>query len=77
MCRLELMEFNVSRNRIEDFDGEESNRPYQWQNFTQGESHDPLMAKTGTQTTHVNDIFPSNFVEVCFDHRMMGVACGR
>ena len=69
------MEFNVSRNRIEDFDGEESNRPYQWQNFTQGESHDPLMAKNRKpKQTHVNDIFPRNFVEVCLDHRMMGVA---
>ena len=70
-----FMEFNVSRNRIEDFDGEESNRPYQWQNFTQGESHDPLMAKNRKpKQTHVNDIFPRNFVEVCLDHRMMGVA---
>ena len=23
---------------------------------------------------HINDIFPRNFVEVCLDHRMMGVA---
>ena len=69
------MEFNVSHNRIEDFDGEESNRPYQWQNFTKGESHDPLMAKKRKpKQTHINDIFPRNFVEVCLDHRMMGVA---
>ena len=70
-----FMEFNVSHNRIEDFDGEESNRPYQWQNFTKGESHDPLMAKKRKpKQTHINDIFPRNFVEVCLDHRMMGVA---
>ena len=70
-----FMEFNVSRNRIEDFDGEESNRPYQWQNFTKDESHDPLMAKNRKpKQTHINDIFPRNFVEVCLDHRMMGVA---
>ena len=70
-----FMEFNVSRNRIEDFDSEESNRPYQWQNFTKDESHDPLMAKNRKpKQTHINDIFPRNFVEVCIDHRMMGVA---
>ena len=70
-----LMEFNVSRNRVEDFDGEESTRPYQWQNFTKNESHDPLMAQNRKpKQTHVNDIYPRNFVEVCLDHRMMGVA---
>lgn len=70
-----LMEFNVSRNRIEDFDGEESTRPYQWHNFTKDESHDPAMAQNRKpKQTHVNDIYPRNFVEVCLDHRMMGVA---
>lgn len=70
-----FMEFNVSRNKVEDFDSEESNRPYQWQNFTRGESHDPLAAKNRKpKQTHINDIFPRNFVEVCLDHRMMGVA---
>ena len=70
-----LMEFNVSRSRIEDFDGEESTRPYQWQNFTKDESHDPLMAQNRKpKQTHINDIYPRNFVEICLDHRMMGVA---
>ncbi|WP_099291443.1 glycoside hydrolase family 2 TIM barrel-domain containing protein [Butyricimonas sp. Marseille-P3923] len=70
-----LMEFNVSRNRIEDFDSEESTSPYQWQNFTKAESHDPLMAQNHKRKqTHVNEILPRNFVEVCLDHRMMGVA---
>ena len=70
-----FMEFNVSRNPIEDFDSEGSNRPYQWQNFTKDESHDPLVAKNRKpKQTHINDIHPRNFVEVCLDHRMMGVA---
>ena len=69
------MEFNVSRNRVEDFDSEESNRAYQWQNFTKDEPLDPDKAKNRKpKQTHVNDIFPRNFVEVCLDHRMMGVA---
>ena len=70
-----FMEFNVSRNRVEDFDSEESNRAYQWQNFTKDESHDPDKAKNRKpKQTHINDIYPRNFVEVCVDHRMMGVA---
>ena len=70
-----FMEFNVSRNRVEDFDSEESNRAYQWQNFTKDEPLDPDKAKNRKpKQTHVNDIFPRNFVEVCLDHRMMGVA---
>lgn len=69
------MEFNVLRNSIEDFDSEESNRPYQWHNFTKDEKHDPAEAKNKLRKhTHINDITPRNFVEVCIDHRMMGLA---
>lgn len=69
------MEFNVSRNRVEDFDSEESNRPYQWQNFTKNEVHNADKARNRKpKQTHVNDVIARNFVEVCLDHRMMGVA---
>ena len=69
------MEFNVSRNQVEDFDSEESNRPYQWKNFSANEPHDLDEAKNQRRKqTHINDITPRNFVEVCLDHRMMGVA---
>lgn len=68
------MEFNVSRNSVEDFDSEESDRPYQWSNFSPNETHDPAKARNRLRKqTHVNDIIPRNFVEVCLDHRMMGV----
>ena len=70
-----LMEFNVLRNSVEDFDAEESDRPYQWHNFEKGESHDPLKARNRMpKQTHINDIAPRDFVEVCVDHRMTGVA---
>ena len=70
-----LMEFNALRNSVEDFDSEESDRPYQWHNFYKNESHDPAKARNRMpKQTHINDITPRDFVEVCVDHRMMGLA---
>ena len=69
-----LMEFNALRNSVEDFDGEESDRPYQWSNFSKNENHDPATARNRMRKqTHLNDITPRDFVEVCVDHRMMGL----
>lgn len=69
------MEFNALRNSVEDFDTEESDRPYQWSNFTRDEVHELAKAQNiKPKHTHINDIHPRNFVEVCIDHRMMGVA---
>ncbi len=68
------MEFNALRNTIEDFDSEESDRPYQWQNFKANENQDPALAKNiRTKQTHINDISPRDFIEVCIDHKMMGL----
>lgn len=71
----EPFEFNVLRNRVEDFDSEETTgRDYQWRNFTPDEKHDPAEAKNAMRRqTHVNDITPRDEVEVCIDCGMTGV----
>lgn len=69
--------FNALRNTIEDFDGEESHHDYQWNNFTTEEvaNRDYEAAKnTKPKQTHINDIKPRNFVEVCVDMMQQGVA---
>ncbi|MGV8962100.1 MAG: glycoside hydrolase family 2 TIM barrel-domain containing protein [Candidatus Saccharimonadaceae bacterium] len=68
--------FNSLRNSVEDFDSEENtNRPYQWHNFTANEVHDEADAKDiMPRQTHLNDITPRNFVEVCIDLKQQGVA---
>ncbi|MDR2036432.1 MAG: DUF4981 domain-containing protein [Bacteroidales bacterium] len=69
--------FNALRNSIEDFDSEESTHDYQWSNFTPEEIADknPEKAKNRLRKmTHINDIHPRNFVEVCVDMKQQGVA---
>ena len=70
--------FNALRNSIEDFDSEETvNRPRQWTNFTPEEvaDHNEEKAKNVIRRmTHINDITPRNFVEVCIDMKQQGVA---
>lgn len=70
--------FNALRNSVEDFDSEETvNRPRQWTNFTSEEvaNHDEEKAKNVIRRmTHINDITPRNFVEVCIDMKQQGVA---
>ncbi len=69
--------FNALRNSIEDFDGEESYRDYQWNNFTPEEiaNRNPEAAKNvKPKQTHINDVHPRNFVEVCVDMKQQGVA---
>lgn len=72
----ETVGFNSLRNSVEDFDSEENtNRPYQWHNFTPNEVHDDKAAKNKMpRQTHINDISPRDFVEVCIDLRQQGVA---
>lgn len=71
-----IMEFNALRNSVEDFDGEEAtHRDYQWNNFDANDKHDIATAKNSKpRQTHINDITPRDFVEVCVDMRMKGVA---
>lgn len=70
--------FNALRNSVEDFDSEEStHRPYQWNNFSSEEiaARSENEAKNNRpRQTHINDITPRNFVEVCIDMKQQGVA---
>ena len=71
------MEFNALRNSIEDFDCQESDKPYQWNNFSQTEINNrdcEWAANRLRKQTHVNDIEPRNYVEICLDGRHQGVA---
>jgi beta-galactosidase len=72
------VEFNALRNAVEDFDDEEyKDKPYQWNNFTPEmvAGHDETKARNVMRRhTHVNDVVPRNFVEVCIDMQMTGVA---
>ena len=70
--------FNSLRNSVEDFDSEEaSTRPYQWNNFSSEEiaaRKDADAKNRRPRQTHINDITPRNFVEVCVDMKQQGVA---
>ena len=70
--------FNALRNSVEDFDSEETTyRPYQWNNFSSEEiaARSEVEAKNNRpRHTHINDITPRNFVEVCIDMKQQGVA---
>ena len=73
----ETIEFNALRNSIEDFDSEETNAPYQWNNFSKAEMKnqtDVNGKNVRPKQTHINDITPRDFVEVCLDWRQQGVA---
>lgn len=72
----QLIGFNALRNSVEDFDGEETTRrDYQWNNRNAEElKHDVSTVKNlKPRQTHINDIQPRNFVEVCVDMRQMGL----
>ena len=71
-----VMEFNALRNSVEDFDGEEcKSRPYQWRNLTPKDSrHDEAAAANSLpRQTHMSDIVPRDYVEVCLDMAHQGV----
>lgn len=68
------LEFNALRNSVEDFDGQESNRPYQWNNRTPNEDHSDAAGRNiKPKQTHTNDIVPRDFVELCVDYGMLGL----
>lgn len=70
----ELMGFNALRNAVEDFDAQESSRPYQWNNFSPDEDHSEEKARNiMRKQTHINDIQLRDFVELCLDYKMMGL----
>ena len=68
-------EFNALRNSVEDFDCEDSDKRYQWNNRKPEDfNHDVEKARNRMmKQTHINDITPRDFVEVCVDMRERGV----
>ncbi|NLJ00506.1 MAG: DUF4981 domain-containing protein [Bacteroidales bacterium] len=74
----ETIGFNSLRNSVEDFDSEEAtHKPYQWNNFNSEEIANRSMEKAKNRLprqTHINDITPRDFVEVCIDMKQQGVA---
>lgn len=70
--------FNALHNSVEDFDSEEAtHRPYQWNNFNREEiesRNDAEARNRKPRQTHINDITPRDFVEVCVDMKQQGVA---
>ena len=72
----ELIEFNALPNSVEDFDSEEADAPYQWNNFTKEEiesrSNEQAKIRMRKQT-HINDVTPRDFIELCIDMRQTGV----
>jgi beta-galactosidase len=73
-----LIEFNALRNAIEDFDDEEyTDVPRQWNNFSPEmiADHNEAYAKNRLRRqTHINNITPRNYVEVCVDMKQQGLA---
>lgn len=76
VCADATVGFNALRNSIEDFDAEESDASYQWNNFSKEQiaaRSDEAARNRLRKQTHVSDITPRDFVEVCIDLRQMGV----
>ena len=72
----QLIGFNALRNAVEDFDAEEADAPYQWNNFSSEEIANRNLAGAKDKMikqTHINDIKPRDFVEVCVDMKQQGV----
>lgn len=72
-----LIGFNALRYTIEDLDAQESDAPYQWNNFSAEEiaNKDEAAAKdVMRKQTHINDLTPHDFIEVCLDWKQQGVA---
>lgn len=70
-----LIEFNALRNSIEDFDSEEAvNAEYQWRNRSSQDIKNKSEAKNKLRKhTHINDIRPKDYVEICIDYMQQGV----
>ena len=71
-----VVEFNALRNSVEDFDSEEADAPYQWNNYSQADieaRNDDEARNVLRRQTHVNDIEPRDFVELCLDGRQTGI----
>ena len=75
-------EFNTLRNSVEDYDDQEhTDKPFQWGNnkypFYKGTPPDLNENKIKNiikRQTHTNDIIPRDYIEVCLDSKMKGLA---
>lgn len=65
----DVIEFNALRNPVEDFDGAESAKPIQANNY----NNQDVDVTNGRRQTHINDIVPKDYVELCLDKIMMGI----
>ncbi|MDR3253303.1 MAG: DUF4981 domain-containing protein [Tannerella sp.] len=72
------IEFNALRNKVEDFDDEEYiDIPRQWNNFspeTISRRNEAAAVNRLRRQTHINNISPWDFVEVCIDMQQQGLA---
>ena len=68
-------EFNALRTSIESLDGEEAEgHPYQWRNLDPNEKKDDSAARDSyRRQTHISDIVPQDYVELCIDFRQSGI----
>lgn len=62
-------EFNALRNSVEDLDSAESGRPVQTNYY----NNQDVDVTNGRRQTHINDIKPRDYVELCIDKVMMGI----
>ena len=64
-----LFEFNALRQTVEDLDGDESDRPFQWSNFENPPVHDEEAALKNhmRRQTHISDVPFRDFTEICID----------
>lgn len=65
----DVIEFNALRNSVEDFDSQNSDHEVQINYY----NNTDVDVTNGRKQTHINDIRPRDFVEVCVDKIMMGV----
>ena len=68
-------EFNALRHSVEDLDSEESDQPYQWNNFDTPPVHDEEEAQKyhRRRQTHLCDVPDRDFTEICIDGAATGV----
>ena len=65
----DVIEFNALRNPVEDFDSQESSHPVQTNYY----NNQDVDVTNGRKQTHINDIKPQDYVEICIDKVMMGI----
>ena len=71
----DVFEFNALRHSVEDLDSEESDQPYQWNNFDTPPVHDEEDAAKfhRRKQTHLCDVPDRDFTEICIDGAATGV----